>query len=664
MVGIGFVTKATHLAVYDAPVGTYDKLSFRVHNFGERWLGVATRAKAALPHNSCLRPVWQRRLQIRGVTVPPLLPLSPLVSVLLLIGLAGCSKDRGELALKKKPPFIDLDACEDNAPQAVTVRELAETTARLPINSSHRENGCRKNLPIGEQDNGEILLVGAPRPALAFVTPSLPPMPIIPPTDGVSPENNMSKDDMSKDDMFEQGAVQQIASLPPPSEIPVMPNPEIAEREPSPEQEPVPPPKEDLEVIISPPRVIQPEPENSAPSPADAMLPPIEEPEDEMPDQEEVGQKPSLPPPSEIPVIPNPQIADRDPSPEREPVSPPKAEPKVIISPPRVIQPAPENSAPENSAPENSVPSPAENSLPLGLLPSTGVMPPIKELPADDGRSLEELIGGRVRPTDEDRADEDGADEDGAGNDGAGEDGAGEDGTDANPPLIVPTQPQVPIVGVGDHSGATTPLVILGSNHFDQPIVGSAHGNIINFSTGGSVKNPQLATLGQGADNIIYGIGVGNLSNSWQPYDGAQKFLNFDIGTDKLWFKVNGEIEGWVHDMDALLLRIHRGSISYVTADSGTDGNPNHDIITSVVVAGPVHRSINLVFYQIELHFHQPDDQRAAFNIYSQKPNDFEWAALATFIEIMGDSFGMINDWNDLGYDEGTLPTENMPAIL
>ena len=228
----------------------------------------------------------------------------------------------------------------------------------------------------------------------------------------------------------------------------------------------------------------------------------------------------------------------------------------------------------------------------------------------------------------------------------------------------MPTQPQVPIVGVGDHSGATTPLVILGSNHFDQPIVGSAHGNIINFSTGGSVKNPQVATLGQGVDNIIYGIGVGNLSNSWQPYDGAQKFLNFDIGTDKLWFKVNGEIEGWVLDMDSLLLRIQRGSISYVTADSGTDGNPNHDIITSVVVAGPVHRSINLVFYQIELHFHQPDDQRAAFNIYSQKPNDFERGTLATFIEIMGDSFGMINDWNDLGYDEGTLPTENMPAIL
>ena len=70
------------------------------------------------------------------------------------------------------------------------------------------------------------------------------------------------------------------------------------------------------------------------------------------------------------------------------------------------------------------------------------------------------------------------------------------------------------------------------------------------------------------------------------------------------------------------------------------------------------------MFYQIELHFHQPGDQRAVLDIDSQKPEGYYRGTLATFIEIMGDSFGMINDWNDLGYDEGTLPTENMPAIL
>jgi len=37
---------------------------------------------------------------------------------------------------------------------------------------------------------------------------------------------------------------------------------------------------------------------------------------------------------------------------------------------------------------------------------------------------------------------------------------------------------------------------------------------------------------------------------------------------------------------------------------------------------------------------------------------------LATFIETMSDSFGMMNDWDDFGYAEGTLPTKNLPAIL
>ena len=70
------------------------------------------------------------------------------------------------------------------------------------------------------------------------------------------------------------------------------------------------------------------------------------------------------------------------------------------------------------------------------------------------------------------------------------------------------------------------------------------------------------------------------------------------------------------------------------------------------------------MFYQIELHFHQPDDQRAVLDIDSQKPEGYYRGTLATFIEITGDSFGAFNDWDDLGYDEGMLPMENMPAIL
>jgi hypothetical protein len=33
-------------------------------------------------------------------------------------------------------------------------------------------------------------------------------------------------------------------------------------------------------------------------------------------------------------------------------------------------------------------------------------------------------------------------------------------------------------------------------------------------------------------------------------------------------------------------------------------------------------------------------------------------------LQIKGDSFVMINDWDDLGYDDGTPPTQSMPAIL
>ena len=235
---------------------------------------------------------------------------------------------------------------------------------------------------------------------------------------------------------------------------------------------------------------------------------------------------------------------------------------------------------------------------------------------------------------------------------------------DVRSPSALTAQNQNPIVGPSDHSGATTPQVILGTAHLDPPSIASSHGDVVYLGTGGWAKNPQIATLGQGVDHIIYSVGVGKIRNGWQPSDGAQKILNFDIGTDKLWFKQGGAYDGWIHDIKGLLSRILQGTISYVTADSGTDGNPDDDIITSVVVAGPKHKPVNGVIHQIELHFHQPDDQRAAFDIYSQKLKGDHQGSMATFIEIMGDSFGMLNDWNDLGYDAGTLPSENLPVIL
>jgi hypothetical protein len=304
--------------------------------------------------------------------------------------------------LKKKPPFIDLDACEDNAPQAVTVRELAETTARLPINPSYGENDCPENLPIGEQDSGEILLVSAPRPALAFVTPSLPPMPIILPTDGVSPENNMSEDDVSglhevrqeparphvpavstppkdnpiptsSNEVSPSSTVSPIGNTPPAEDalpvglIPSNREPILLggitlsedddaagedgqpiERETPPDEEP-----EQISEAIPPPQVVQNVSHNPAQPPEDVIPPkddPIptssnevspsgtvspkdEMPEDEKPDRWDLRQDASLslpkviqPAPKNPALSPEGEIAEREPSPEREPVSPPPKE--------------------------------------------------------------------------------------------------------------------------------------------------------------------------------------------------------------------------------------------------------------------------------------------------------------------------------------------------
>ena len=656
---MGFVTKATHIAVYDAPVGTYEELSFRVHKFGERWLGVTTRAKAVLPYASCFRSVWQQRLQIRDATVSPVLPLSPPALVLLLIGLAGCSKDRGELALKEAASLIDLGACDSKEPQALAVLELEETTARMPSNPTYGENDCRENLPIGEPEGGETPLVDVSGPALAFITPRLPPMPIIPPIELIpNRDGEPTIHDMPPmDELPQQVVIPQEPSHP---QLPTIAKPQPPIRETPPEEEP-----EQTSGELSPPQAVEITSRNPVPPPIDGA-PPIDvipnrdgvpiiddmPPVDELPQQVVIPQEPSHP---QLPTIAKPQPPIREMPPEEKP-----EQTSGEMSPPQVAEITSRNPAPPpiDGAPPRGNTPPAEGAWPKGLKPSENepiLLSDIRLSEDDDPAAAERAAAERAG---DDRAGDDPAGDDPAGNDPAGNE------SDANPPPALPRQNQFPIVAPGNHNDATTPLVILGSNHFDQPTIGSAHGNIINLSTGGSVKNPQVATLGQGADHVIYGVGVGSLLNSWQPYDGAQKILNFDIGTDKLWFKQGRPSEGWVHDINSLLLRIHKGSISYVTADSGTDGNPDHDIITSVVVAGPVHRSVNLVFYQIELHFHQPDDQRAAFDIYSQKPEGYHRGTLATFIEIMGDGFGMINDWDDLGYNEGTLPTQSMPAIL
>ena len=190
---------------------------------------------------------------------------------------------------------------------------------------------------------------------------------------------------------------------------------------------------------------------------------------------------------------------------------------------------------------------------------------------------------------------------------------------DAPPPDTPPPETGWPVVAAGDHSAARTNLVIIGDDSLVAPTVSSPHGGVLNLNAGGSVRNPQLITLGDGVEHIIYAIGHTNANFRWQPSDGVQRFNNFDIGTDKLWFAPSQAAQSWVRDMPALLRGILEGSITYETRDSGDDGDPDHDLLTSVTIASPVHRVFNQSLYQIELHFHQQDDQRSSFDIVRQK---------------------------------------------
>jgi len=214
---------------------------------------------------------------------------------------------------------------------------------------------------------------------------------------------------------------------------------------------------------------------------------------------------------------------------------------------------------------------------------------------------------------------------------------------DAPPPDTPPPETGWPVVAGGDHSAARTNLVIIGGDSLDVPTVSSPHGGVLNLNAGGSVRNPQLITLGDGVEHIIYAIGHTNVNFRWQPSDGVQS---------------------WVRDMPALLRGILEGSITYETRDSSDDGDPDHDLLTSATIASPVHRVFNQSSYQMELHVHQQDDQRSSFDILRQKKNDYERGNLETFYQIMGNSFALINEWEDLGLGANLPPSDQLPPII
>jgi hypothetical protein len=235
---------------------------------------------------------------------------------------------------------------------------------------------------------------------------------------------------------------------------------------------------------------------------------------------------------------------------------------------------------------------------------------------------------------------------------------------DDSPNIQPAVQGRYDIAAPGDWSAHDKGVAIIGGVSWDPASTAPAHGSIVHLSTGGSERKPQEVQLGAGVDHVIYGIGFGARPDGWQPFDGIQIVENFDIGVDKLWFSHGQPDQGWRHDLRGLETRVHEGTIAYVTADASPENGDAHDSVLAVVITGPRLSGVSVVAHKIELRFHQPDDQRRAFEILSQKSSDFVQGRIETFAQIMGDSLGFITSWDDLGLGDQLPATDQLPEII
>ncbi len=223
---------------------------------------------------------------------------------------------------------------------------------------------------------------------------------------------------------------------------------------------------------------------------------------------------------------------------------------------------------------------------------------------------------------------------------------------------------QYDIFGAGDWSDHGKGVAIVGSPRGDGASIVSPHGSVIYLGTGGSVRNPQIVKLGGGIDHVIYRIGPGQRLDSWQARDGVQQIRKFDIGVDKLWFAKAREAPGWTQSLEELKTRVVEGKITYETADITDDNNDDHNAVVAVKISISALTFTNVIAFQLDLRFDQPDDQRRAFDIVSGKRNDYEKGCIETFAEIMGSSLGFIDDRSDLGLDEMLPDSSQLPTIL
>lgn len=237
-------------------------------------------------------------------------------------------------------------------------------------------------------------------------------------------------------------------------------------------------------------------------------------------------------------------------------------------------------------------------------------------------------------------------------------------GQTGRPPL--PQRGDFDIVAVGDHSDHSRPVIVVGTRQKDAPTTTAPAGSIVTLKMGGHLFGAEEVRLNDGVDQVIYMLAQGARFGSWQPAGGHQRVENFDIGVDKLWF-ISAPNLPWESTIEALQTLALEGRITYETFDSDADNNPEttaDDAVRAAHISASAHPLLHFVLHRLTLQFGHLDDQRAAFEILNSKANPYEAGSLGAFSEILGDSLGYIEGWDDIPTSLALPGADVLPAII
>ena len=116
------------------------------------------------------------------------------------------------------------------------------------------------------------------------------------------------------------------------------------------------------------------------------------------------------------------------------------------------------------------------------------------------------------------------------------------------------------------------------------------------------------------------------------------------------------------------ILKTHwfNDTVTYETFDSDADQGPlttDHDAVRAVLISAAPHQLLRLFLHKLTIEFYQLDDQRAAFQLISNKPSTGVMP-FDTVANLFRDSLGYIDDWHDITTSSMLLDAASMPSIV